>query len=103
MLGLQVGETLIFRTIAGHPQAALDDLATLDIEGDNCIEDVMIIYHTGEFRRGWLRAFFAEDGVADCGSLRFDVPRIRATRADRLDTEEDRGDLQQRSFGAVRE
>jgi carbonic anhydrase len=47
LLGLNVGETFIFRTVAGHPQAALQDLAALDIETDGGVEDVMIIYHTG--------------------------------------------------------
>lgn len=45
-LGLEAGEALVFRTVAGHPQPALQDLATLDIEFGG-IEDMMIIYHTG--------------------------------------------------------
>ena len=48
LLGLGMGETFIFRTVAGHPQPVLQDIAALDIEGHNCIEDVMIIYHTGK-------------------------------------------------------
>ena len=48
MLGLELGEAFIFRTVAGHPQSALLDIAALDLEGHNCIEDIMIIYHTGQ-------------------------------------------------------
>ena len=48
LLGLKVGETYIFRTVAGHPQPALQDLAALDIETGGSLEDVMIIYHTGQ-------------------------------------------------------
>jgi carbonic anhydrase len=48
LLGLNIGECFIFRTVAGHPQPALEDLASLDIEiADGGVKDVMIIYHTG--------------------------------------------------------
>ena len=47
LLGLNVGECFIFRTVAGHPQHALEDLAALDIETDGGVEDALIIYHTG--------------------------------------------------------
>ena len=49
LLGLKVGETFIFRTVAGHPKPALEDLAALDIETGGVVEDVMIIYHTGRY------------------------------------------------------
>lgn len=42
LLGLNVGECFIFRTVAGHPQRALEDLAALDIETDGGVEDVMV-------------------------------------------------------------
>ena len=48
LLGLKVGEAFIFRTVAGHPQPALQDLAALDMQTDACVEDVLIIYHTGQ-------------------------------------------------------
>lgn len=47
-LRLNVGEALIFRTVAGHPQPVLEDLAALDVEFDSSFEHVMIIYHTGQ-------------------------------------------------------
>lgn len=47
ILGLQVGETFIFRTIAGHPQPVLEDIVTLDAQGQNTMKEVMIVYHTG--------------------------------------------------------
>ena len=48
ILGLNIGDCFIFRTVAGHPQPALEDLASLDIETGGGVKDVMIIYHTGQ-------------------------------------------------------
>jgi carbonic anhydrase len=52
LLGLKPGEAFIFRTVAGHPQPALRDLAALDIETGGGVEDVLIIYHTGTLHIG---------------------------------------------------
>lgn len=83
ILGLQGFEAVIYRTIARHPQPALDDLAILDIEGgDSHFEDIMVIYHT------------------DCGSLGFDVPKIRSKWAERAGSAAT-SQMEERKYGCV--
>ncbi|KAJ9605151.1 hypothetical protein H2200_010541 [Cladophialophora chaetospira] len=102
LLGLQFGETFIFRTVAGHPQSALQDIAALDIEGHNCLEDIMIIYHTGQHLLKPLPCVlnnWFDSARTDCGSTRFDVPRIRSGWAERDPSSKLQVD--EMTFGAV--
>lgn len=47
LLSLGVGEAFVFRTVAGHPQAAMEDIAVLDINSHDGVKEIMVIYHTG--------------------------------------------------------
>lgn len=47
LLGLQMGEAFLFRTIAGHPQPVFNDILTLDAQSHG-FEDLILVYHTGK-------------------------------------------------------
>ena len=47
LLGLNIGEVFVFRTIGGHPQAVFKDVVTLDIVSQG-FEDLVVMYHTGQ-------------------------------------------------------
>ena len=48
LLGLNLGEAFIFRTISGHPHLVLRDIVTLDAQSHQ-FEDLILIHHTGGF------------------------------------------------------
>ncbi len=56
ILGLEVGEAFVFRTVAGHPHSTVEDIAAVSIQGHDCVENVIIIHHTGKFSRSTAKA-----------------------------------------------
>ena len=81
----------------------MQDIATLDIEGHGCLEDVLIVYHTGLSLDPHQRGPYTRSNNMriDCGSKRFDVPRIRSEWVERDPSFKSQVD--QMTFGAVQE
>lgn len=52
ILGLQIGEAFIFRTVAGRPQAVIQEIIAIDRVSKE-FEDLILLYHTGERSRSF--------------------------------------------------